>query len=136
MFGVKCNRNLMKYELIIEELKEAVRQKKLKHGDPIPSMAKVATAYSCARETVVKSFKILKEEGVIESRPSKGFYVASENVEYIPRILLLLNSLNPYMEELYNAFIAEIDEKAAIDVFFHHDNIDTFRQLICDNSTR
>ncbi|MBF0198987.1 MAG: GntR family transcriptional regulator [Planctomycetes bacterium] len=136
MFGVRINRKLLKYELIIEEVREAILQKKLSHGDLLPSISKVSEAYGCARETVVKSFKILKEQGLIESLPSKGFFVSSENVTGLEKIFLLLNDLSPYMEVLHNAFAKELEGKAQVDVFFHHNNFQLFQQLVVDNSKR
>ncbi len=131
-----CNPSLLKYEQIVAELQEAVRQKKLKLGDPVPSISRVSREYGCARETVVKAFNVLKREGVVESCPGKGFYVASEAVQFRPRVFLLLNNLTPYMEVLYNAFVEQLADRAAVDVFFHHNQFGLFEQLLRDHSRR
>ncbi len=133
MFGVECKGNLLKYERIIEEMKEAVRQKKFLLGDVVPSITAVANELGCSRETVVKAYAVLKKEGVLDSKPGKGFYVATETIINCPKIFLLLNNLTPYMEVLYNSFVEALDGRATVDVFFHHNRIDMFEQLIKNN---
>lgn len=133
MFGVECKGSLLKYERIIEEMKEAVRQRKFALGDAVPSITAVANELGCSRETVVKAYAVLKKEGVLDSKPGKGFYIATETIINCPKVFLLLNNLTPYMEVLYNSFVAALNGRAMVDVFFHHNRIDVFEHLIRNN---
>lgn len=136
MFGVEPKSSLLKYERIIEELKEAIRQKKFRIGQGVPSITRVSQELGCSRETVVKAYDVLKKEGVLDSHPGKGFFVASEKIANCPKVFLLLNNLTPYMEVLYNAFVGALEDKAVVDVFFHHNRIEMFEKLIRDNSRK
>lgn len=124
---------ILKYEQIILHIKKSVREGRLKMGDPLPSINSICTQFKTARETVVKAYKLLKNEELIESKPGKGFFLIKETVDYKPSIFLLLNSFNPYMEVLYNAFKKELKDDYNLDVYFHHHNIDVFRSLIAQN---
>lgn len=133
MFGVKSNERLLKYEQIVVDVQEAIRQRILRQGDELPSITRVSAEYGVARETAVKAYRILKEQGVVEARAGKGFHVASEALDFRPRIFLMLNNLNPYMEVLYNAFLECVGIEAVVDVFFHHANIRLFEDLVTNN---
>lgn len=136
LFGVPAKENLLKYERIIEELKEAVRVGNFRLGKAVPSITAVSRELGCSRETVVKAYDILKKEGVLDSRPGKGFFIASEKIANCPRVLLLLNNLTPYMEVLYNAFLGALADRALVDVFFHHNRIEIFEKLLRDHRGR
>lgn len=132
LFGVEDKENLLKYERIIEELKEAVRRSVYRLGQPVPSITAVARELGCSRETVVKAYDILKKEGVLDAHPGKGFFVACEKIADCPKVFLLLNNLTPYMEVLYGAFLGALTGKAVVDVFFHHNRIDLFERFVRD----
>lgn len=136
MFGVPDREGLLKYERIIEEMKEAIRVGRFRLGASVPSITAVSREVGCSRETVVKAYDVLKKEGVLEARASKGFFVASEKIANCPRVFLLLNNLTPYMEVFYNAFMDALAERAIVDVFFHHNRIETFEKLLRDNRGR
>ncbi len=123
----------LKYEKIILHIKESVSCGLLNVGDPLPSINSVCAKFNTARDTVVKAYKVLKDDGLIESKPGKGFFLIRSTTDFKPTIFLLLNSFNPYMEVLYNGFKQELGENYKVDVFFHHNNIEVFRTLITEN---
>ena len=120
----------LKYKAIITDIQHLIRDGKLIAGDSLPSITAMSKKFSCARETVVKAYNILKKQGVLTSQPGKGFFLASDTMLFLPKVFLMLNSLSPYMEVLYNSFIKNIEGKAVADVFFHHNNITLFKEII------
>lgn len=126
----------LKYEKIINHIKNQISEGLLKVGDPLPSINNISSQFSAARETVVKAYKILKDEGLIESRRGKGYFLLKETLDYKPSIFLMLNSFNPYMEVLYNAFKKQLNNLYNIDIYFHHNNIEVFKSLIRENRER
>lgn len=111
-----------KYEVIVDYFKTNISSGEFKKGDPALSLTKAAEFFETAKETVVKAYKILRQEGILESLQSKGFFVAVDKLPTLPKIFVLLNDLNPSIEIFYNSFLAAIDGKAVVDVFFHHNN--------------
>lgn len=126
----------LKYEKIILYIKTQVKEGHLKVGAPLPSINSICSQFNTARETVVKAYKILKDEGLIESKPGKGFFLLKESIDFKPSIFLMLNSFNPYMEVLYNSFKATLEETHNVDIYFHHNNIDVFKSLLLENRNR
>jgi len=125
-----------KYGKIIHYIYEMIEERRICPGDGLPSISEISRTLRVARETVVKAYKILKQEGLIDSVPGKGFYLLTDRVGRSFRVLLILNSFNPYMQVLYNAFSGALPEGAVADVYFHHNNLEHFKTMLESYSSR
>ncbi|MDO8928621.1 MAG: substrate-binding domain-containing protein, partial [Bacteroidota bacterium] len=81
---------------------------------------------SLSRDTVFKAYAELKNRGVIESVPNRGYFVAKA----VTKVFLFLDTFKAYKEVLYGAFLDNLPETIAIDLHFHHYNIDDFEKII------
>jgi DNA-binding transcriptional regulator YhcF (GntR family) len=118
------------YKQIISSIQQAITEKKLQKGDVIPSVNAIAKEFSIARGSIFKAYNDLRATGIIDSIPGKGYFVTNVDIRSERSIFLLLSTFNPYREVLYNAFIQRINNKATVDVYFHHHNISVFETLI------
>lgn len=50
----------------------------LKEGDPLPSVRDVAMENRINPNTVVKAYAMLKDEGLVEALPKKGYFVKAK----------------------------------------------------------
>ena len=107
-------------------MNHAVSQKRLNIGDHLPSVNHVCKYYNLSRDTVFKAYSILKDQGVIDSVPNKGYFIARE----IRRVFLFLDTFKAYKEVLYDAFTKNLPKNVMADVHFHHYNPDVFRRQI------
>jgi DNA-binding transcriptional regulator YhcF (GntR family) len=126
--------NFPKYKQIIYSVESAISEKRLKRNDKLPSVNKVSLEFSISRDTVLLAFDELKKRGIIYSILGKGYYVKSVDFSYEQRFFLLFDELNIFKEDIYNSFLDTIGERAQIDIFFHHFNIDIFQKLISDSN--
>lgn len=126
--------NLPKYKQIISSVEVAIAEKRLKRNDKLPSVNKVSLEFSISRDTVLLAFDELKKRGIVSSILGKGYYVKSEDFSFEQRFFLLFDELNIFKEDIYNSFLRTIGDKAQIDIFFHHFNIDAFRKLINESN--
>jgi len=115
-----------KFRQIVESVNNAISEKKLSVGDHLPSVNHVCKAYKLSRDTVFKAYSLLKEQGVIDSVPNKGYFVARE----IRRVFLFLDTFKAYKEVLYDSFISNLPRNVIADVHFHHYKPDVFRKQI------
>ena len=122
--------SLPKYKQIVLSIEVAIAEKRLKRGDKLPSINKVSLEFSISRDTVLLAYDELKKRGIIYSILGKGYYVKSVEFSFEQRIFLLFDELNIFKEDIYNSFLEKMDNKAQVDIFFHHFNIDMFRKLI------
>ena len=63
------------YEQIYEHIKREIRGGKLLEGERLPSTRSLADYLQVARSTVDYAYGQLLDEGYIESRPCKGYFV-------------------------------------------------------------
>lgn len=124
--NVNHESDIPKYQQMVNSVNNAIAENILHKGDMLPSVNSICKTNRLSRDTVFKAYSILKEQGVIESVPNKGYYVANE----IRKVLLVLDTFKAYKEVLYHSFINNLPDNIITDVQFHHYNIDNFKTII------
>ena len=126
LFAINHQSDTPKYQQLVNLINDAIGESILKQGDKLPSVNKICKLTSLSRDTVFKAYSILKENGVIESVPNKGYYVANET----KKVLLVLDTFKAYKEVLYHSFVNNLPDNIITDVQFHHYNIDNFNTIL------
>jgi DNA-binding transcriptional regulator YhcF (GntR family) len=127
-------KSLPKYKQIVLSIETAIAEKRLKKGDHLPSINKIALEFSLSRDTVLLAYEELKKRGIIYARLGKGYYVKSEDFAFEQRIFLLFDEFNSFKEDLYNSFKETIGNSGQIDIFFHYFSLDVFKKLVNENN--
>lgn len=133
---LKGVRPLTKHEQIVNAIINAIESKDLKKGDRLPSINKMVAEVGYARKTIVKAYEELKGRGIVESKNFKGYYIADVNTKTKLRVALVLYALHAFQEDFYNTFREELGKKYIINVFFHHNNTDIFKDIFARISGR
>ncbi len=115
-----------KYQQLVDAVVDAIAQNNLHIDDPLPSVNQVCEQEKLSRDTVFKAYSLLKKQGVVQSVPNKGYFVATTT----RKVFLLLDTLKAYKEVLYEAFIKSIPDNVLVDVHFHHYNKAVFNKLV------
>ena len=63
------------YERLADELREAIISGRYKPGDRLPSTMELMASNGVANLTVRGAYRVLVEEGLVETVPKRGFYV-------------------------------------------------------------
>lgn len=127
-FDINHESDIPKYRQLVNNINAAIANNLLNQGDVLPSVNQLCEEVNLSRDTVFKSYQLLKNQGVIDSVPNKGYYVAKE----IRRVFLLLDTFKAYKEVLYYAFTSSLPENHIVDVQFHNYNVDIFQKLVED----
>jgi len=125
-FAVNHQSNMLKFQQLIDSINEAVSKNLLQVGDMLPSVNQLCKESALSRDTVFKAYAELKNRGVIESVPNRGYFVAKA----VTKIFLFLDTFKAYKEVLYGSFLENLPENIAVDLHFHHYNIDDFEKII------
>jgi len=133
---LKDVRHLNKHEKLIGGITSAIESKKLVKGDRLPSINKMVAEVGFARKTIVKAYEELKGRGIIESKNFKGYYITGINTGTKLRVALVLYAFHTFQEDFYNTFRAELGKKYIINIFFHHNNLDVFEDIMARISGR
>ncbi len=130
LFNIDVNIHTPIYKQLLSEFERLIDAGELRVGECLPSMNELSAQLNISKETVKKVYSILRERGAIESIHGKGFFVAARQEGRKLRIFLLLDRLSQYKQILYDAFIAEMGDKAEITIYMYNQNIDTFETFI------
>jgi DNA-binding transcriptional regulator YhcF (GntR family) len=132
--SIDSNSALPKYKQIVLSVEVAIAEQRLKRGDKLPSVNKVSLEFSISRDTVLLAYDELKKRGIIYAILGKGYYVKSVEFSFEQRFFLLFDELNSFKEDIYTSFLETMNNKAQIDIFFHHFNIEMFKKLINESN--
>ncbi|WP_339917161.1 GntR family transcriptional regulator [Yeosuana marina] len=125
-FDINHESDIPKYQQIVNAINDGISKDVISIGDSLPSVNSFCKDYKLSRDTVFKAYSILKEDGVIDAVPNKGYYVASKT----KKVLLVLDTFKAYKEVLYHSFTNNLPDTIITDVQFHHYNIDNFKTII------
>ncbi|GAA4236465.1 GntR family transcriptional regulator [Postechiella marina] len=127
---------LSKHEQLVNGILNTIESKELKQGDRLPSINVMVAEIGYARKTIVKAYEDLKGRGIVVSKNFKGYFIADVNTKTKLRVCLLLYSFQTFQEDFYNTFREELGKKYIINVFFHHNNTDVFKDILERTSGR
>ncbi|AJR03231.1 GntR family transcriptional regulator [Siansivirga zeaxanthinifaciens] len=126
LLDLDFNTETPKYLVLVNAINDALSNNSLSSGVALPSVNSICKDYSLSRDTVFKAYTVLKDNGVIESVPSKGYFVANDT----RKVLLVLDTFKAYKEVLYHAFVNNLPKNVIVDVQFHHYNINNFKTIL------
>lgn len=77
-FNINPSGDLTIYRQIVAQVMDAAAGGKLKPGDPLPSLEKVATRNSISPLTVKKAYDELERKGIVETRRGLGTFLKQQ----------------------------------------------------------
>lgn len=114
------------YKQLVEQFEDAIRSGKLVPGEQIPSMNDFAMKMGISKETVKKTYGILREKGLLVPQQGKGFYVADISSDSRPKVLVLFDKLSIYKEVLYHSLAEALGDEAELTILTHNQNLELF----------
>jgi DNA-binding transcriptional regulator YhcF (GntR family) len=126
------DQNRSKVQQIVDAIGASISSGEFKEGDALPSINKVSAEFNLSRDTVYKAFQKLKNKGIIESAPTKGYFVTKT----VNNIFVLLDVFSSYKDDFYKELISHLPINYRIDLYFHQFNEKLFNNLIIDSLGR
>ena len=122
LFGQQSSKVTQLADLI----SQAMSMREFLEGDSLPSINELSRRYGVSRDTVFKAFSDLRERGIIDSTPRKGYFVTGQ----VTNVLLLLDQYTPFKETLYNSFAKHLPVNYKVDLLFHQYNERLFSTIV------
>lgn len=122
LFGQQSSKVTQLADLI----SQAISMLEFLEGDSLPSINELSRRYGVSRDTVFKAFSDLRERGIIDSTPRKGYFVTGQ----VTNVLLLLDQYTPFKETLYNSFAKHLPVNYKVDLLFHQYNERLFSTIV------
>jgi DNA-binding transcriptional regulator YhcF (GntR family) len=123
---INFSHSTSKIKSLVDGIKTAIMQEKLRVGENLPSINEASALYKISRDTVFKAYNELKRCGLIDSTPTKGYFVTGE----VNSVLLLLDTYSSFKQNLYHRFVANLPENYKVDLIFHQYNEHLFETII------
>lgn len=121
-FRLDTRSGLVPYLQLVQQVKHALRLGMLQVGDQLPTIKEVVADLAINPNTVLKAYRELEHEGLIESRPGQGTFVIKTLAgPSLQSHAALRRSLARWLKE---AFAAGLDEES-IEALF----LDTLRTV-------
>ena len=133
VFKINIKGKESKSKQIVNSVIGAVNSNLLKIGDRLPSLNDLSFEYLLSKDTVQRAYIELRDRGIIESVPGKGFFIKGKYGEDPLRILLVFNKLTSYKKIIYNAFMYAMNTRAIIDLHVHNYDVQRFSNIIKAN---
>lgn len=122
LFGQQSSKVTQLADLI----SQAISMREFLEGDSLPSINELSRRCGVSRDTVFKAFSDLRERGIIDSTPRKGYFVTGQ----VTNVLLLLDQYTPFKETLYNSFAKHLPVNYKVDLLFHQYNERLFSTIV------
>jgi GntR family transcriptional regulator len=74
-FHITSSSAVPAYMQIVEQVRQALRVRRLAPGDRLPTVRDVAAAVAINPNTVLKAYRELEHQGLVEGRPGQGTYI-------------------------------------------------------------
>ena len=124
-----------KYLQLANSIIKAINDGVLVENDVLPSINELSFEFEIARDTAEKGYKHLKQNGVLGSVPGKGYFVKHTGFRQTLKIFLLFNKLSPHKKIIYDAFVKELGDLAAIDFYIYNNDFNLFKKLLSEQKT-
>ncbi|WP_158735851.1 FadR/GntR family transcriptional regulator [Alteribacillus sp. YIM 98480] len=86
----KTVRKKRKFEVIIDQIKDLLVQKKIKVGQKMPSEVKLAESLEVSRSSLREALKILSFLGMLESKTGEGTIIKEANTDNLSSLMSLI----------------------------------------------
>ncbi|GHS94152.1 GntR family transcriptional regulator [Bacteroidia bacterium] len=126
------DQNRSKVQQLADTISSAISTGEFKEGDALPSINKISSNFDLSRDTVYKAFQKLKNKGIVESAPTKGYFVTKT----VNNIFVLLDVFSSFKDDFYKELISHLPINYRIDLYFHQFNEKLFNNLIIDSLGR
>src|SRR6266581_5279295 len=114
-FRLEARSGVAPYLQIVQQVKHALRLGMLRPGDQLPTVKEVVASVAINPNTVLKAYRDLERDGLVESRPGLGTFVLKRPEGPPPHMhAALRRSLERWMK---GAFDAGLDYESVASLF-------------------
>lgn len=119
-----------KYLQLANSIVLAGEKKLVQENEVLPSINELSYALDISRDTAEKAYRHLKNLGLINSVPGKGFFITHAGLQPPNRVFLLFNKLSAHKKIIYDVFMETLGNKAFIDFYIYNNDFGTFKKII------
>lgn len=119
-----------KYLQIANSVIREIKNANIQVGDNMPSINELSFELDIARDTVERGYKHLKNIGIIDSVPRRGYFIKNIEFKSPLKIFLLFNKLSEHKKKIYDSFFATLGDHAVIDFYIYNNDFSLFKRFL------
>ncbi len=119
-----------KYLQIANSVIREIENGNIEVGANMPSINELSIELDIARDTVERGYKHLKNIGIIDSVPRRGYYIKNIAFNRPLKIFLLFNKLSEHKKKIYDSFFETLGNHAVIDFYIYNNDFLLFKRLL------
>jgi len=119
-----------KYLQVINSILKGIEDGRLHKDYFLPSINDLSYELEISRDTGIRAYKDLKNMGIINSVPGKGYFISNTDIKKRIKVFLLFNKLSTHKKIIYDSFVAALGENAAIDFYIYNNDFGVFKELL------
>lgn len=124
-----------KYLQIVNSVIREIENGNIHVDDNLPSINDLSIELEIARDTVERGYKYLKNLGVIDAVPRRGYYIKNADFRYPLKIFLLFNKLSTHKKTIYDSFVATLGDHIVIDFYIYNNDFLLFKRLMANKKS-
>ncbi|RYZ95630.1 MAG: GntR family transcriptional regulator [Sphingobacteriaceae bacterium] len=121
-----------KYIQLVNCIIAGIESGQIVKDDMLPSINDLSYALDISRNTIERVFNELKKAGIVGTIPGKGAFILSTDFKKPLKILMLFNKLSTHKKIIYDAFVQQLGEKAAIDFYVYNNDFYLFKKILSE----
>jgi GntR family transcriptional regulator len=107
------------YEQIKRKIKHSIAKKAMLESEPLPSIRELASFLKINPNTVARAYRELQQEGIIDGRAGKGFWILKAELVEQEKRELLKDELLKFIEKAIDMGFSQDHLKNLIADFFN-----------------
>lgn len=119
-----------KYLQVVNSIIKGVEEGCLSYLYPLPSINDLSYELEISRDTSVKAYRELRNLGVINSVPGKGYFISDLKVPKRIKVCLFFNKLSTHKKIIYDSFVNALDGKASVDFYIYNNDFNLFKEIL------
>ncbi|HTQ66814.1 MAG TPA: GntR family transcriptional regulator [Puia sp.] len=119
-----------KYRQVIDSILKAIEEGRIGRDYLLPSINDLSYELEISRDTGTRVYRDLKNMGIVNSVPGKGYFIANINIKKRIKVFLLFNKLSTHKKIIYDAFVTALGENASIDFYIYNNDYSLFKELL------
>jgi len=122
-----------KYLQIVNSVKRGIESGNILKGENMPSINELSIELEISRDTVERGYKFLKNIGIIDAIPRRGYFIKNTELIQNLKVFLLFNKLSEHKKTIYDSFVSALGENVLIDFYIYNNDFSLFKKLLLNN---
>jgi DNA-binding transcriptional regulator YhcF (GntR family) len=123
-----------KYVQISHSVVNAIKTGAIKKDHLLPTINELSDKLNISRDTAERGYRQLKQMGIVQSVPGKGYFIANTSAEPL-KIIFFFNRMNAYNKMVYEAFSEALGDHVIIEYCNYNNNAATFKRMLEERKT-